>query len=109
MSGGEASVYGSVLLGPAGQTARQLRVRIQVLLTVLLVGTNVIGAVLVFVLSTFVIPSPELEPDLKLALAIGVPVYVGSPCSWAPAGARPGRCARCAGRSRTASPTSRNG
>ena len=77
VSGGEARVYGSVLLGPAGQTARQLRVRVQVLLTVLLVGTNVIGAVLVFVLSTFVIPSPELEPDLKLALAISVPVYVG--------------------------------
>ena len=77
MSGGEARVYGSVLLGPAGQTARQLRVRVQVLLTVLLVGTNVIGAVLVFVLSTFVIPSPDLEPDLKLALAISVPVYVG--------------------------------
>jgi adenylate cyclase len=77
VSGSEAWVYGSVLLGSAGQTARQLRVRIQVLLTVLLVGTNVIGAVLVFVLSTFVIPGPDLEPDLRLALAIGVPVYVG--------------------------------
>ena len=32
-----------------------------------------------------------------------------SPCSSAPAGARPGRCARCAGRSTTASPTSRSG
>src|ERR1700710_1271537 len=61
VAGSEARVYGSVLLGPAGQTARQLRIRIQVLLTVLLVGTNLIGAVLVFVLSSVVIPSPSAE------------------------------------------------
>jgi adenylate cyclase len=87
----EARVYGSVLLGPASQTARQLRIRVQVLLTVLLVGTNVIGAVLVFVLSTFVIPSPDLESDMRLALVIGVPVYVGVAvllgASWGTAGA----------------------
>jgi adenylate cyclase len=77
VAGSEARVYGSVLLGPAGQTARQLRIRIQVLLTVLLVGTNLIGAVLVFVLSSLVIPSPSAERGTVLSLAIGVPVYVG--------------------------------
>jgi adenylate cyclase len=86
----EARVYGSVLLGSAGQTARQLRIRVQVLLTVLLVGTNVIGAVLVFVLATYVVPSPDLETDLRLALVIGVPVYVGLAvvlgASWGTAG-----------------------
>jgi adenylate cyclase len=79
-----------VLLGSAGQTARSLRIRIQVLLTVLLVGTNVIGAVLVFVLSTFVIPGPDHEDDMRLALVIGVPVYVGVAvvlgASWGTAG-----------------------
>ena len=69
--------YGSVLLGPAEQSPRQLRVRIQTLLTVLLVATNLIGAGIVFVLSTLVIPSPPLDQGSVLALAIGVPVYVG--------------------------------
>jgi adenylate cyclase len=69
--------YGSILLGPAEQSPRQLRVRIQTLLTVLLVATNLIGAGIVFVLSTLVIPSPPLDRDSVLALAIGVPVYVG--------------------------------
>lgn len=77
MADDESRVFGSVLLGPAGQTARQLRVRIQVLLTVLLVGTNLIGAGLVFVLSTFVIPHPAADHGTVLSLAIGVPVYVG--------------------------------
>ena len=53
--------YGSILLGPAEQSPRQLRVRIQTLLTVLLVATNLIGAGIVFVLSTLVIPSPPLD------------------------------------------------
>ena len=68
--------YGSVLLGPAEQPVRRLRVRVQLLLTVLLVGTNVIGAGIVFVLSALVIPSPNPNRGTVLSLAIGVPVYV---------------------------------
>ena len=70
------SEYGSVLLGPAEQPVRRLRVRVQLLLTVLLVGTNVIGAGIVFVLSALVIPSPGANRGTVLSLAIGVPVYV---------------------------------
>ena len=73
----EPSVFGSVLLGPAEQGTRRLRVRIQVLLTVLLVGTNLVGAAIVFILATLVIPSPAPESDTLLALTIAVPVYVG--------------------------------
>ncbi len=91
MAGSEARVYGSVLLGPAGQTARQLRIRVQVLLTVLLVGTNIVGAGLVFVLSSLVIPSPSAERGTRLSLAIGVPVYVAVAifvgATWGTAGA----------------------
>jgi class 3 adenylate cyclase len=91
VAGGEAHVYGSVLLGPADQSPRQLRVRIQVLLTVLLVGTNLIGAGIVFVLSSLVIPSPSAERGTVLSLAIGVPVYVGVAvfvgATWGTAGA----------------------
>ncbi len=77
MAGQEASVFGSVLLGPAEQPVHRLRVRIQVLLTVLLVGTNVVGAGIVFLLATLVIPGPTPDHGTVLALAIGVPVYVG--------------------------------
>ena len=77
MAGKESRVYGSILLGPADQSPRRLRVRIQLLLTVLLVGTNLIGAAIVFVLSSLVIPSPDAERGTVLSLAIGVPVYVG--------------------------------
>jgi adenylate cyclase len=69
--------FGSALLGPADQSRRALRVRVQVLLTVLLVGTNIIGAGIVSVLSTVVIPAPSPNRGTVLALAIGVPVYVG--------------------------------
>ncbi len=90
MAGTETRVFGSVLLGSAHQSARQLRVRIQVLLTVLLIGTNLVGAALVFVLSTLVIPSPDAERGTVLSLAIGVPVYVGVAvfvgASWGTAG-----------------------
>ena len=66
-----------MLLGPADQSTRRLRVRIQVLLTVLLIGTNLVGAAIVFVLSTLVIPSPAPNDEMLLALTIAVPVYVG--------------------------------
>lgn len=85
------SGYGSVLLGNPGQSRRRLRVRVQVLLTVLLVGTNVIGAGVVFALSALVIPSPAANRGTVLSLAIGVPVYVGIAvavgAAWGTAGA----------------------
>ncbi len=71
-------VFGSVLLGPARQTPRRLRVRVQVLLTSLLITTNLIGAAIVFVLSAIVLPNPSPDRDTVLALAIGVPVYVAA-------------------------------
>lgn len=70
-------VFGSVLLGPADQDVRRLRVRIQVLLTVLLVATNLLGAAISVVLSALVIPNPAPVRATVLALAVGVPVYVG--------------------------------
>ncbi len=69
--------FGSVLLGPVEQQAGRLRTRVQSLLTILLVSTNLVGAVIVFVLSTFVLPGPKPNHAMTLALAIGVPVYVG--------------------------------
>ena len=68
--------FGSRLLGSTDQSARALRIRVQLLLTLLLVSTNVIGAVTVIVISTFVVPAPAATDATKLSLLIAVPVYV---------------------------------
>ncbi|OLR92309.1 hypothetical protein BJP25_22850 [Actinokineospora bangkokensis] len=76
MPGSSAAPFGSRLLGPEGQHGTVLRIRVQGLLTTTLVTTNVIGAVIVVVLSGFVIPGPPTEGPMLLALAIAVPAYV---------------------------------
>lgn len=70
------SPFGSRLLGPADQSVRALRVRVQLLLTALLVTTNVVGAGVVFVIASVVIPGPPPTRGTVLSLAIAVPVYV---------------------------------
>jgi adenylate cyclase len=73
---GARSPFGSRLLGPADQSVRALRIRVQVLLTALLVSTNLVGAGVVVVVSTVVIPAPDPTFGTVLSLAIAVPVYV---------------------------------
>ncbi|GGF44029.1 adenylate cyclase [Marmoricola endophyticus] len=68
--------FGSLLLGGSEQSPMQLRVRLQTLLTVLLSTTNAIGAGIVFVMATLVVPAPRASDATTLALAIAVPVYV---------------------------------
>lgn len=70
------AAFGSWLLGPADQTPRQLRVRVQLLLTSMLVTTNVIGAAVVAALSLVIIPGAAPNRNMAVALAIAVPVYV---------------------------------
>ncbi len=73
---GAPQPYGSRLLGPDDQSPRALRIRVQLVLTWLLISTNVIGAGVVFVISAFVVPAPAPTDATKLSLAIAVPVYV---------------------------------
>ena len=68
--------FGSRLLGSTDQSARAMRIRVQLLLTAMLVTTNVIGAVVVFVVSSFVVPSAAPNRATVVGLAIAVPVYV---------------------------------
>lgn len=68
--------FGSRLLGAADQSALALRVRVQVLLTGLLVTTNLVGAALVVVISYFVVPAPAPDARTLVALAIAIPIYV---------------------------------
>lgn len=70
------SPFGARILGPRDQDPRQLRVRVQLLLTFLLVGTNLLGAVVVFVINTWAIPSPPPTTGMMVALAIAIPTYV---------------------------------
>ncbi|WP_121256049.1 adenylate/guanylate cyclase domain-containing protein [Nocardioides ferulae] len=78
MSRGHRSApFGARVLGPRDQSVFRLRLRVQLLLTVLLVGTNVIAAGVVFLIASFVVPSPSPTGATRLALAIAVPTYVG--------------------------------
>ncbi|MFC0625522.1 adenylate/guanylate cyclase domain-containing protein [Kribbella deserti] len=64
--------FGSWLLGPADQSPRMLRIRVQTLLTVLLVGANLTGAAVAFVLAVFVLPGPETEGQLiRVLITVG--------------------------------------
>ena len=78
--------FGSWLLGPADQSTRLLRFRLQVLMTTFSIGTNLIGALVVFVLAVFVLPGPPLLDHLKLFEAIAIPAYfliaIAVGCIW---------------------------
>lgn len=75
--GEQRAPFGSALLGPASQSPKKLRVRLQLLLTAMLVTTHLIGALVVFVISVFVLPTEELSDSSVVSLAIAVPTYVG--------------------------------
>lgn len=68
--------YGSWLLGREDESRRALRIRIQLLLTVLLVSTNVVGAGTVVGLLLLVRPSTPVSGDFTVAQYIAVPTYV---------------------------------
>jgi adenylate cyclase len=72
----ERRPFGSWLLGPAGQSPRMLRLRVRILMTVLLVTANLIGAAVVYVLAIFVLPGPEADARVVLARSIAIPAYV---------------------------------
>ena len=76
--GGRRHPFGSRLLGTSDQSARSLRVRVQLLLTALLISTNLISAVAVVIISIFVVPVEAPSGSMLVALAIAVPVYVGA-------------------------------
>jgi len=72
----QRSPFGARILGPAEQDPRRLRIRIQALLTLVLIGTNLFGAAVVFVVNNFAVPAPPPSRTNYIALAIAVPTYV---------------------------------
>jgi adenylate cyclase len=67
--------FGSWLLGPADQSPRMLRFRLRVLMMTFSIGSNLIGAAVVFVLAVFVLPGPPLVDRLYTLEAITIPTY----------------------------------
>lgn len=67
--------FGSWLLGPADQSPPKLRLRVQSLLSVLSIVTNLIGATVVFVLAVFVLPGPPADARLTVVRTVVVPAY----------------------------------
>ena len=69
--------YGSWLLGKASESQLRRRVRIQVMLTVLIVSTNLLGIVVSALLVTVVIPVPSIFTDAPWWITFVVsPAYV---------------------------------
>ncbi|BDT84279.1 hypothetical protein FMUAM8_00430 [Nocardia cyriacigeorgica] len=68
--------WGSRLLGPADEKSGIRRVRIQLLLTIPLIGANLIGIAVAIVLIGFVLPGPTIFTLRLLPLnAIAAPLY----------------------------------
>jgi adenylate cyclase len=81
----ETPAYGSWLLGRVSESQARRRVRIQIILTVFIVGTNVVGVGVTTLLLTIAFPSPSIFSDapwwitfvvgpgyVAVALALGV-------------------------------------
>jgi adenylate cyclase len=67
--------FGSWLLGPVDQSPRVLRIRLRVLMMTFSIGSNLIGAAVVFALAVFVLPGPPLVAKLQTLEAITIPAY----------------------------------
>src|ERR1700730_4692579 len=73
----ETPAYGSWLLGRVAESQQRRRVRIQVIMTVLIVAANLIGIAVNVLLVTVAIPQPSVFDDAPAWLTFGVaPGYV---------------------------------
>ena len=73
----ETPAYGSLLLGRVSESQRRRRIRIQVILTTLVVAANLIGIGVAVLLVTVAIPEPSVFSDAPAWLTFGVvPAYV---------------------------------
>lgn len=73
----ETPAYGSWLLGRVSENQKRRRVRIQVIMTVFIVATNLIGIAVNVLLVTVAIPQPSVFHDAPKWLTFGVvPGYI---------------------------------
>jgi adenylate cyclase len=73
----ETPAYGSWLLGRVSESQARRRVRIQIILTAFILGTNVIGVGVTMLLLTIAFPAPSVFSDAPLWITFAVgPAYV---------------------------------
>ena len=73
----ETPDYGSWLLGKSSESQRRRRVRIQFILTVFIVSTNLLGIAIALLLVTIVIPVPSVFTDAPMWITfVAAPAYV---------------------------------
>ena len=73
----ETPAYGSWLLGRVSESQSRRRVRIQLILTVFILGTNLIGICVALLLLTVALPAPSIFSDAPQWITFGVgPGYV---------------------------------
>ena len=73
----ETPDYGSWLLGKSSESQTRRRVRIQVILTVFIVGTNLLGIGVALLLVTVAFPVPSIFTDAPMWITFAVsPAYV---------------------------------
>src|SRR6202012_6139807 len=72
----ETPAYGSWLLGRVSESQSRRRVRIQLILTVFIVGANMIGVAVAALLLTVAFPTPSIFSDAPQWITFGVtPAY----------------------------------
>ena len=64
--------YGSWLLGKVSESPQRRRVRIQIIMTVFIVGANLLGFGVVLLLVTVAFPVPSVFTDAPFWLTLGV-------------------------------------
>jgi adenylate cyclase len=73
----ETPAYGSLLLGRVTESQARRRVRIQIILTVFILATNVIGIGVAVLLLAVALPSPSIFTDAPWWITFGVsPAYI---------------------------------
>ncbi|MDP7705352.1 adenylate/guanylate cyclase domain-containing protein [Mycobacterium sp. TY815] len=73
----DTPAYGSWLLGRVSEDQHRRRVRIQVIMTVLIVAANLIGIAVAVLLVTVAVPVPSVFDDAPLWISIiAVPAYI---------------------------------
>ena len=73
----ETPAYGSWLLGRVSESQARRRVRIQIILTVFILATNLIGIGVATLLLTVAFPSPSIFSDAPLWITFAVtPAYI---------------------------------
>lgn len=79
----ETPAYGSLLLGRVAESQGHRRVRIQIIMTVLVLGANLIGVAVALLLVTVAIPVPSVFDDAPAWITFAAaPAYIVAASAW---------------------------